>query len=240
MSNIKSLLSNIRHRPYPLPKGEFQYYQEWNRAVFLHWKVDYESLRKLVPEVFNLDQIDGDYYISIVAFTMEKIRPRLLPSLSFLSNFDEVNTRTYIDNDGKKGVFFINIEGQKLLSCLVAKELSGLPYQKANMKRSSGQYDSQLDSKNLKLHIDYNIGNPLKQKTNLDLWLTERYCLYLQHNGQNIRYDIHHKEWEINDVKIESLETKYKFGNIDFTNRKPDLTHYSKGVEVISWKKVIL
>ncbi len=108
------------------------------------------------------------------------------------------------------------------------------------MRRSSGRYDSQLDSKNLKLHIDYEIGNLLEQKTSLDLWLTERYCLYLQHNGQNIRYDIHHKEWKINDVKIENLETKYKFGNIDFTKRKPDLTHYSKGVEVISWKKVIL
>lgn len=240
MSTIKSLLSDILHRPYPLPKGKFQYYQEWNRAVFLHWKVDYESLRKLVPEVFNLDQINGEYYISIVAFTMEKIRPRLLPSLSFISNFDEVNVRTYIDNDGKKGVFFINIEAEKLLSCLVAKNLSGLPYQKANMKRNSGQYDSQLDSKKLKLHIDYEIGTPLKQKTNLDLWLTERYCLYLQDNGKNIRYDIHHKEWEIDDVNIKNLETKYKFGAIDFTNKKPDLTHYSKGVEVVAWKKIIL
>jgi len=56
---------------------------------------------------------------------MEKIRSRLLPSLSFLSNFEEVNIQTYIEKDGKKGVFFINIEGLKLLSCLIAKDFRG-------------------------------------------------------------------------------------------------------------------
>lgn len=240
MSNINNLLSDIQHRPYPLPNGTYRYYQEWNKAIFLHWKVDYNQLRPLVPEVFMLDDFNGDYYISVVAFTMEKIRPKSLPSVSFLSNFHEVNVRTYVENNGKKGVYFLNIEAEKLLACFIAKQLSGLPYQKALILRNKNQFFSQLDSKNFKLKINFEIKPNSNKKSELDLWLTERYCLYLDTKNGNYRYDIHHKEWEIEDLKLINLESQYQLGNINLQNLKPDLAHYSKGVEVVAWSKIKL
>lgn len=240
MTLIKTLLSDTQHRPYPLPTGNYKYYQEWNKAIFLHWKVDYNQLRALVPEAFNLDNINGDYYISVVAFTMEKIKPKSLPAISFLSNFHEVNVRTYVENDGKKGVYFLNIEAEKLLACYIAKQLSGLPYQKANMSRGKNQFFSQLDSKNFKLNINFEIESKSNKKSELDLWLTERYCLFLNTKNGNYRYDIHHKEWEIDDLKIAHLESQYLLGKMNLQDTKPDLTHYSKGVEVVAWEKVKL
>lgn len=240
LSKINNLLSNTQHRPYPLPSGTYKYYQEWNNAIFLHWKVDYNQLKPLVPETFNLDNFNGDYYISIVAFTMEKIRPKSLPSVGFLSNFHEVNVRTYVENDGKKGVYFINIEAEKLLACFIAKQLSGLPYQKASMKRNKNQFYSQLDAKNFKLNINFEVEPKSNEKSELDLWLTERYCLYLDTKHGNYRYDIHHKEWVIDDLKLRNLESQYQLGNVNLQNLKPDLTHYSKGVEVVAWGKTKL
>lgn len=240
MNIIKDILSDDRHRPYPIPNKKYKYYQEWNKAIFLHWKVDYDQLRPLVPSAFNLDNFNGDYYISIVAFTMEKIRPKSLPSVSFLSNFHEVNVRTYVENEGKKGVYFLNIEAEKLLACIIAKQLSGLPYQKANILRDKNKFYSQLDTKNFKLSIDFKIEENLTEKSALDLWLTERYCLYINTKNRNYRYDIHHKEWEINNIELFNLETKYQLGSINLQQRKPDITHYSKGVQVIAWEKTRL
>src|SRR5690606_7655888 len=116
MTEIDKILSDTKHRTYDLPEGKWIYYQEWNRAVILHWEVTVEVLQKLVPQKLKIDTFDGSAYVSLVAFTMEKIRPRYLPSVSLISNFDEINIRTYIDNDNKKGVYFLNIEAGKLLS----------------------------------------------------------------------------------------------------------------------------
>jgi hypothetical protein len=59
-----------------------------------------------------------------------------------------------------------------------------------------------------------------------------------QDEQQNIfRFDIHHKEWEIQNLIIENLELSYQFGNIKLTTDTLKLCHYSKGVQVVSWAK---
>lgn len=83
---IQEILKAIDHRPWPLPQENWRYYQEWNRLLFLHFEVPFEALRALVPPALELDTFDGKYYISVVPFTMEKIRPRYLPAVSFISN----------------------------------------------------------------------------------------------------------------------------------------------------------
>lgn len=196
MTTIEELLADVKHRPFAMPKGSWTYYQEWNRALFLHWIVPYETLRKCVPNALNLDTIDGNYYVSLVAFTMEKLKPKLLPSVGCISNFDEINIRTYIDNDGKKGVYFLNIEAGKTISALIAKAISGLPYEKAKISRSENVYLSNNVKKRFSLNAEFEINEIVSDKTPLDKWLTERYCLYLQQGSHFFRYDIHHKEWD--------------------------------------------
>lgn len=186
MGEIKSILNDIDHRPFAVPKGSWSYYQEWNNALFLHWAVPFELLRKCVPANLNIDTFEGDCYISLVAFTMEKIRPKLLPSIGFVSDFDEINIRTYIDNDDKKGVYFLNIEAGKSISAFVAKTISGLPYERSKIHRKDTFYHSENTPKGFKLNTEFEIGEKLTNKTELDKWLTERYCLYL--NKGNKRY----------------------------------------------------
>ena len=237
MKEINDILKEISHRPFALPKGNWIYYQEWNKALFLHWAVPYELLRDCVPADLNLDSYDGQFYISLVAFTMENIRPRYLPSVSYVSDFDEINVRTYVDNDNKKGVYFLNIEAGKIISAFIAKAISGLPYEKSNIKRSDNSYYSNNEKKSFELNAKFEIKEIVIDKTELDRWLTERYCLYLEEQGKYYRYDIHHKEWEIKNVDIKNLSVKYKIGEIDFNNLQPQLTHYSEGIKVVAWKK---
>lgn len=238
MNNISEMLNDISHRPYDLPKGQWTYYQEWNKVLFLHWKIPYDSLRKFVPSKLEIDSFNGDCYVSLVAFTMQKIRPRYLPSFSFISDFDEINLRTYVCNNKKAGVYFLNIQASKSLSVFIAKLLSGLPYEKAIMKRSDNSYRSENVERKIQFNASFTVNNKLENKTTFDKWLTERYCLYLDANNKLFRYDIHHKEWEIKSVDISQLNLDYKIGDTDLSVRNPDLTHFSDGVKVIAWKKL--
>ena len=127
MSN-KEILKQTSHRPWDLPTKTWSFYQEWNNAIFLHWEVNIEELQKFIPEVLEIDLHNGKAYVSLVAFTMEKIRPKHLPSFPPISNFHEINIRTYVKHNNKSGVYFLSIEGGKRLSCELAKAISQLPY----------------------------------------------------------------------------------------------------------------
>src|SRR5271163_2367443 len=98
MTLIEDILSCTDHRPYQLPFGKWRYYQEWNNVLFLHWKISFDLLRSCVPPELNLDTFDREVYVSLVAFTMEKIRKHNLPAFKYVSNFEEINLRTYVNN----------------------------------------------------------------------------------------------------------------------------------------------
>lgn len=239
MLTIKEILAFTSHRPFAIPSGNWAYYQEWNKALFLHWAVPYDILKKCVPEKLKLDTFDNKCYVSVVAFSMEKIRPRYLPAFSFISDFAEINFRTYIDNDDKKGVYFLSIEAEKILSTYIAKWLSGLPYEKAEMFRTDHQFISKNIHKNFSLETEFEIKEKIENKSSLDLWLTERYCLYFDLDNLFYRYDIHHKEWDLFNVNLKNLQVDYKIVDIHVSGN-PELMHYSDGVKVLAWDKVKL
>lgn len=243
MNSISQILQSTNHRPWQIPTGNWSYYQEWNNALFLHWKVPITDLAHLVPGQLNIDTYNGEAWISIVAFTMEKIRPKELPYISAISNFHEINVRTYLTDKEKPGVYFLNIEAEKHISTFIAKSLSGLPYEKSEIKRRTigeeHQYKSANRIKEFGMDASFRIGAPIHDKSELDKWLTERYCLYFEKNETFYRYETHHKEWELETVDIQKLISAYKVGNISL-DRKPDLVHYSPGVKVIAWKRQLI
>lgn len=237
MKSITELLAQINHRPWELPRTKWKYYQEWNNALFIHWAVPADILQKHMPKDMPLDTFEGNAYVSLVAFTMEKIRPRQLPAVGFISDFHEINLRTYIDIDNKKGVYFISMEAGKSLSAYIARSISGLPYEKAQMFRDARNYTSKNAKRNFSLDAVFEIKEPVTIKTDLDRWLTERYSLYLDEKNSRYRYEVHHKEWDIREVEIKSLDLNYKIGELDFSQLQPDLMHYSDGVQVLAWGK---
>ena len=118
--------------------------------------------------------------------------------------------------------------------------MSGLPYERATIQRTNKEqfqrYISNNKSKGFYLDTTFTVGEKIKDKSELDKWLTERYCLYLDKDDKLYRYEIHHKPWELNNIEVSNLTIDYKIGNISL-NRKPDLTHYSDGVKVIAWQR---
>lgn len=232
----QEILNITEHRPWKMPTEKWKYYQEWNNAVFLHWQVDLQELQTLVPTDIEIDLFDGKPWVSLVAFTMEKIRPRILPSFSPISDFDEINIRTYVKKNNKAGVYFLSIEGGTQISCKIAKTLSELPYRYSKIKRQKTLYHSENGQFNDRLLIKYNAGIELEEKSNLDKWLIERYALFQDTKTSINEYEIHHVEWPTYKVDIEEIEIEYpRFKKL--LNNMPERKHYSTGVQVIAWDK---
>ena len=233
---IQEIENNVEHRPWEIPAGKWKFYQEWNRTIILHWKVDTEILNEFIPKELELDTIEGNAWVSLVAFTMEKISLRSFFPFPPISNFDEINIRTYVKSNGKSGVYFLSIEGGNRLSCQIAKRISELPYRYSKMKRTNNSYESSNQKYGDKLNLEFKIGEMNTQKSNLENWLTERYALF-QDSGEFINeFDIHHQEWKLSNIEIFKLSLDYpRFKKL--INRNPDKIGYSKGVQVIAWDK---
>ncbi len=233
---ISDLLRTTHHRPWDIPAGDWKYYQEWNNAVFLHWEADLRELQKFVPPGLEIDLFDGKPWVSVVAFDMERLRPRFLPTFPPISNFAEINVRTYVKMGDKTGVTFLSIEAAKGISCKIATALSELPYRFSRMRRQGASITSENANLGERLKIECEVKSILEEKSDLDKWLTERYALF-QHNGTSVnQFEIHHIEWPVYRLELGEIEIDYpRFRSI--LSPKPDLWHYSPGVQVVAWGK---
>ncbi len=234
---IQEILNKTEHRPWKIPNENWKFYQEWNDAIFLHWQVDLTKLRELVPKELEIDLFNGNPWVSMVAFTMEKVRPKNLPAFSPISNFDEINIRTYVKSNNKAGVYFLSIEAGSNLSCKIAKAISELPYRYSKVNRNEGLFESSNPKFGDRLTLEYQIGNTKNNKTELDKWLTERYALF-QDTSQSINeFEIHHLEWPIDEIKLKDIKSLLSKILKNLITNNPQLSHYSKGVKVIAWGK---
>ncbi|HYD19862.1 MAG TPA: DUF2071 domain-containing protein, partial [Flavipsychrobacter sp.] len=93
---ISEILKSADHRPWPLPSGKWQWYQEWNDAVFMHGSVDTELLKPHIPKGTQVDLYEGKAWISVVVFKMEGVRHKYSPAFTPVSDFYEINIRTYV------------------------------------------------------------------------------------------------------------------------------------------------
>jgi uncharacterized protein YqjF (DUF2071 family) len=88
------------------------------------------------------------------------------------------------------------------------------------------------------LELAYRIGKPILNKSLLDSWLTERYCLHLVEQDRIYTFDIHHLEWPLAELEIKTQQLHYKVGDLNLGSIPPDSSHYSEGVQVLAWNKV--
>lgn len=243
MNNLSAnkLLEITHHRPtWSQPAEKWVWYQEWNKALFFHWKIAPSVLQNHIPPAVQLDTVDGNAWVSLVAFTMEQIRPRRLPAVSFISNFHEINLRTYVTDGKDHGVYFLSIDAQKQLSAFLSRRLSGLPYEKAHMQRHFGKWNAyhSVHNKTMRhLKVQYKTGNAVLSKTELDRWLTERYYLYLDQGQQVFKYGIHHEEWPLSQLDVDNVSLSYRIDDLHLSPESIEIAHYSEGVKVIAWPR---
>nr|WP_244939975.1 DUF2071 domain-containing protein [Leptospira adleri] len=251
---ISLSLQNIReetaHRPWPLPKSKPFMVQYWEELAFLHWEIPKEFLNEVLPKGLEADLFEGKAYIGLVPFRMKGVRPIHLPPLPWISNFPELNVRTYVKNGEKQGVYFFSLDASNRFAVEIARKFFHLPYLNAAISMRKNQNRKEFFSKrkdhratNAEFHADYKPISEVyrSQRGTLENWLTERYCLYSQDSkGRIYRGEVHHLPWPLQkgECIIRKNEILRSHGIPD-SGREP-LVHYSESIQVLLYPLVLV
>jgi uncharacterized protein len=162
-------------------------YQRWSDLLFLHWRWEAADLQRRLPPGLFIDTYQGEAWLGIVPFFMERVRPRFLPPVPGLSWFQELNVRTYVhDEKGTPGVWFFSLDCDQSMAVRIARKFFGLPYFDAHMSvhRQSERihYQCQRLGVTSPSVFDYEIdvATFTAEPGSLDFFLAERYILFAQ------------------------------------------------------------
>ena len=217
----------------------------WRDLLFMHWPIEEDALRPLVPPTLSLDSFEGKAWLGLTPFEMAGIRPRFLPTVSGLLSFPEMNLRTYVTAEGRPGIWFFSLDAHSRLAVRLARATFHLPYFDAEMYcRASGD---EVDYRSLRMHrgapraqfaARYGpVGRPYESdRGTIERFLTERYCLYSTDRRGNIhRGDIHHHPWHLQpaEAEVRTLAMTQQIG-LKPPETEP-LLHFSRRLDVLAW-----
>ena len=240
-----ALLGRTGHRRYSVPSGTWALSMTWRDLLFMHWPVPADVLRPLIPTALSLDTFDGSAWLGVVPFRMTGVRPRFLPAVPPVSNFPELNLRTYVTAGDRPGIWFFSLDAHNPLAVRLARATFKLPYFDADM--SCDAANGEVRYRSVRTHrgaapaefaASYRpAGDPFESRRgSLEDFLTERYCLYAADKKGNVRRgDVHHQMWPLRPAEVE-VEKLTMTGQIGV--RLPDtppLLHFSERLDVLAW-----
>jgi uncharacterized protein YqjF (DUF2071 family) len=234
------------NRSYPPPKFPWQMAMTWHDLLFMHWPLEGRLLRPHVPAGLELDLREGSAWLGIVPFGMRGTRPRFFPPFPGLSNFPEINVRTYVIAQGRPGVWFFSLDAASRLAVRGARWFYHLSYYDARM-RLELQYDGGVCYQSRRVH---RAAPPAKfigryrpvgeiftaVPGSLESWLTDRYCLYAaDRKGRLYRGEIDHPPWplQVGQAEVE-LNTMHEQLGITLPSTPP-LLHFARRIDVHGW-----
>lgn len=230
-------------KPFNTNRTNYILLQSWENLSFLHWRVDKEILIQHIPRHLTLDLYRNEAYIGIIPFMMKNVRPRWGVSIPFISNFPEFNIRTYVKFKNIKGVFFLTLDAQSIITRIYASNFFHLPYRYSRgfVKRKSSTFFWKSD----RLLGDYGLEGSCKGieedqyavKGSLDEFLLERYFLFTYDQKKIKKGFIHHKKWKFKKAKPKIIKNDFlKSFSLGIKNVfSPDCCHISDGVKVKAW-----
>jgi uncharacterized protein len=235
-------LEELGHRPWPLPGGRWLQGQTWCDLLFAHWRVPAERLRRLMPATLPLHLYeDGSAWLGITPFVVKGLRLRATPPLPWVSHFPELNVRTYVELDGKPGIYFFSLDAGRRAAVVAARRTYRLPYFHARMR--ADRVGARIDYESERIDPS---GTPARLRGSyhpvggraddpLGRWLAERYCAYtVDERLRPLRIDIHHPPWPLQPAEGE-LEAQGMADQLGIELEGEPLLHFSARQDTLIW-----
>jgi len=219
-------------------------YQSWSRLLFLHWRFPSNLIQELLPKGLAVDTFDGSAWVGLVPFEMRRIRPRGFPSVPYVSNFLELNLRTYaVDENGLPGVWFVSLSANRKIAVDVARWWFGLPYYWSGMSRrvdGDGWFDDRCrrfrDLQRRTCRFRFRpYGEPIEAVIGtLDYFLVERYFLFSDRTRLGLATgQVYHPRYLIQPVEIQVCDPcLFLLDGLPMPATPPDHMAFSPGVDV--------
>lgn len=228
-----------RHRP----SGQPVMHQSWGKLLFIHWRINANLLRSHIPASLEIDTYGDSAWIAIAPFTMWDIRafPPFVPPVPGLDEMHELNVRTYVHHKGVPGVWFFSLDANSRAAVLGARTLYHLPYYHSDIqqtgKRKLKYRLKRRDEPPAQFKADWTVGDalPQSQPGSREFFLTERYILYTQFEGELFRARIHHEPWQLYKAELTDFgSTMLEAKQITQPKTQPIL-HHAEEISVDIW-----
>lgn len=227
------------------PARRVAMHQSWRELLFLHWRVDAAVIQATLPEGLMVDTYAGQAYVGLVPFFMRNIRPWWGPRVPGISDFLELNCRTYvIGPDGVPGVWFYSLDTDSRLTVWGARRFYHLPYHLASMSSrhdgASGRVEFTSHRKRtatdlLSRFVYTPDGDTTAANINsLEFFLVERYVLFAQSPDHRFwSGTVHHSPYRVSSAKVEEWDDSLlPLNNLPRPERPPDHALMCRGVDV--------
>jgi uncharacterized protein len=211
-------------------------FQGWRSLTFLHWRYPPDVIRRLLPSNLELDTFDGAAWIGLTPFIVAGLRPPWLPALPWISQFPEMNVRTYVRGPGgERGIWFFSLEADRLAAVAGARLSYGLPYRWAAMSvrchSAEVEYTSRRHAGPGQAQILVRRKWPLQPNAH-ELFLTARFRLYTRLAGKLAFAQVEHEPWPLESAMLLRLEQNViERSDVPAPAGEP-LVHFSRGVHV--------
>ena len=228
-------------RPWPLPDRPWLMGQTWYDLLFAHWPVPTGALRRLVPEPLEVHLYEGQGWLGVTPFVIGGLRLRGTPPLPWLSQFPELNVRTYVTYQGRPGIYFLSLDAARLAAVHAARTAYRLPYFHAEMSAHRIDGAIRFSSRRKEAEADFvavyeptGVRLPVEEGS-LERWLAERYCLYVVDEiGRPLRADIHHPPWPLEPAEA-SIERNTLGSPLGIELGGEPRLHYSARQDTLIW-----
>jgi uncharacterized protein len=242
------VLRQLVERQLPAQRRPLMY-QCWRKLLFLHWRWDAGEIQKRLPVGLTIDHFDGSAWIGVVPFFMSGVRPPGFPPPPVISNFLELNLRTYVrDESGRPGVWFFSLDANQPLAVWAARTLFALPYQHAIMRANQigawTDYASARSGHDVVLNYRYRRKGAPEEAAlgSLEFFLIERYRLFAFRGDHLVTGRVSHTPYRVSGAEVDRYDPRlFKLEGFDLPDRSPDHVCYAPRVDVsvypIEWER---
>jgi uncharacterized protein len=223
--------------------GEPLFLATWDRAVFIHYEADPSFLQRQIP--FQLDLHEGRAFVSLVAFTLLRMRPRIggrMGELFFkpIASHEFLNVRTYVRHGGEPGIFFLAEWLSNPLSVRLGPRIFGLPYRFASIdyEHADQRDDIRGTVAAREGRLGYNATIPSAtvdpcEAGSRDEFLLERYTAFTLQRRRRRLFRVWHEPWPQTPIEIEVTADELIASTGDWWGSSSYVgANYSPGVEV--------
>jgi uncharacterized protein len=231
------------------PSGAFVMHQRWAQLLFLHWSFEVAEIQASLPPGLLVDSYQGRAWLGLIPFMMQRVRPRYCPPVPGLSDFLELNVRTYVtDAQGRPGVWFYSLDANQALAVRLAQTFFHLPYHFATMQSKRSADSGQIEYTCLRLnsHQESRIVYRPTRSTiprmaapeTLPFFLVERYRLfaYQAETGRLFTGQVHHAPYELEPAEVSEWDDHLcQSAGFSCQGRAPEHVCFAESVEVTIW-----
>ncbi len=223
--------------------------QQWAHLLFLHWTWEPEAVQRTLPAGLTVDTWEGKAWVGLVPFFMRRVRPAGLCAVPGISDFLELNVRTYVhDERGRPGVWFYSLDCNQWLAVKIARTFFHLPYEHAEMNATvdgvSGEvaYGARrINARGRELGRESRFryravgGSSEAAPGTREFFLAERYTLFAHDAGRGQLWagQVAHMPYRLSVADVpEWDDTMMRLAGFDPKGRAPDHVCAAEAVDV--------